>query len=259
MRGPYAPTRPSGATALRAGPTTEPPELGYGSHVLSRVSTHYRGPAGERYFAYQHRDAERRALARARELQPHIRPGDRLVDFGCGAGYVLLQLQAREKVGVEGNPTALAEAASKGVSAVASLDELHGEAFDIAVSSHALEHTLQPFTELQGLRRVLTPGGRLILQLPINDWRNEREPDPNDINHHLYTWTPLLIGNLLIDAGFKVLSAKVVNYGWPGRFTGVLAQSLSPRAFNLVAAFTAVLLKRRELRVVALRPEVDGE
>jgi hypothetical protein len=55
--------------------------------------------------------------------------------------------------------------------------------------------------------------GKLILMLPLDDWRaasqQGRYRDGNQHNH-LYAWTPQILGNLLVEAGF---GSTAVNRG----------------------------------------------
>jgi hypothetical protein len=114
-----------------------------------------------------------------------------------------------------------------------------------------LEHTLCPFDELGRLREALKAGGRLVLWLPMDDWRTQRRLDRQDPNHHLYAWTPLLLRNLLVEAGFEVRECRVVTHAWP-RFTRLFARLPRP-LFDLLARLWAVLLRRRQLAAVATR------
>jgi SAM-dependent methyltransferase len=81
----------------------------------------------------------------------------------------------------------------------------------VVVSNHTLEHIAAPYDALCQLRPKLKPGGRLVLVLPIDDWRAQRRWDPKDINRHLYTWTPMNLGNLLDEAGYHPQEMRIIH------------------------------------------------
>ena len=72
--------------------------------------------------------------------------------------------------------------------------------------------TLAPLDELRELRRLLKPGGRPVLWVPLDRASQRASPDPADVNHHLYTWTPLLLGNLLTEADYAVREVAVASH-----------------------------------------------
>jgi SAM-dependent methyltransferase len=221
---------------------TEPAEA-------TRVGSHYRGDAAAGYLAYQRGIGALGAELNRWKFEPHVGPGDAVVDFGCGTGGLLERLDAASKVGVEVSEPARREARARGLEVVASTSELGDATADVAISNHALEHVLAPLDELRELRRVLRPDGRLVLWLPIDDWRSQRRTEP-DPNHHLYAWTPLLLRNLLAEAGFDVVEARVVTHAWPPA-TARLARLPRP-LFDLLARCWAVLRRRRQLTAVAV-------
>jgi SAM-dependent methyltransferase len=214
-----------------------------------RVGRHYSGERGDAYFSYQRRYGELGAELNRFKFEPHVRPTDALVDFGCGIGALLERLDAAEKTGVEVSDQARRAAQSRGLRVVASTGELADASADVVISNHALEHTLSPLAELRELRRVLRAAGKLVLWLPIDDWRGQRRlrADPN---HHLYTWTPVLLSNLLEEAGFELRECRVVTHAWPP-FTERLARLPRP-LFDTLARIWAVLRRRRQLMAVAL-------
>ncbi len=218
-----------------------------------RVSGHYLGARGADYFRWQGRVGEVGAVLNRWKFESQISPEHVVVDFGCGGGSLLAGFEARRRIGVEVGDAARAAAAARGIETVASAAELESESADVVISNHALEHTLDPLAELQELRRALRPGGRLVLWLPLDDWRSEREPDPDDANHHLYAWTPLLLGNLLNEAGFEVRECRVVASAWLTWYTRP-SWLLSRPLYRALTWATAVLLRRRQLTAVAVRP-----
>jgi 2-polyprenyl-3-methyl-5-hydroxy-6-metoxy-1,4-benzoquinol methylase len=101
------------------------------------------------------------------------RPLGRALDVGCGAGTVARQLRAEgaeRVVGIEIDRDA-AEAAKDACDQVlvtsveAALDELEGP-FDTVVAYDVLEHLVDPWLVLRGLRGITAPGGRLQVSVP---------------------------------------------------------------------------------------------
>jgi SAM-dependent methyltransferase len=212
---------------------------------------HYTGARGSEYLAYQRRFGELGARLNLPKFERHVRPTDAVVDLGCGIGALLERIEAASKTGVEVGEAARAEAEARGLRVLPSASDLESDSADVVISNHVLEHTVSPFDELRELRRALRPGGKLVLWLPIDDWRSQRRPAA-DPNHHLYTWTPLLLSNLLEEAGFEVEECRVVTHAWPP-YTGTLV-GLPRAAFDLLARAWSVLRRRRQVVAVARRP-----
>lgn len=194
------------------------------------------------------------AQLNAEKFRNHIAPHEAVVDFCCGAGFLLEQLPGALKIGIEPNSAAREAATERGIRVVGSPDEIDDATADVVVSNHALEHSLRPVDELSELRRILRPGGRLHIWLPLDDWRAQRRPEPSDINHHLFTWTPLLLANVLEEVGFVVVDdARVITHAWPPKHE-MLYRLLPRRVFNLVARGWSIACKRRQVAAHATKP-----
>ena len=122
----------------------------------------------------------------------------------------------------------------------------------MAISNHALEHVLCPVQTLRELREKLVQGGQLVVCVPIDDWRTEKQFKANDINNHLYTWTPLLMGNLLAEAAYEVDRVWVYTHAWPSNWQKLDA-CIPVWLFDLICTFTAWRYKRRQIMAVAKR------
>lgn len=215
-------------------------------------SDHFKGERGSTYFARQSKIAEISAELNESKFVDYVEPQHSVVDFGCGTGALLARLVARTKTGVEVNPLAREAAATRGLQVAASADELPGESADVIISNHVLEHTLYPLAELKALHHALKPGGRMVLWLPLDDWRSQRvhidEPD-----NHLYTWTPLLLGNLLEEAGFELIESRIVTTAWLTSYVPI-KRRLPSSLYSILSFLTAVAMRRRQLRAIARRP-----
>jgi SAM-dependent methyltransferase len=213
-------------------------------------SAHYLAGDGAKYFAYQNAIGELGGALNLFKFAKHIQKTDRVVDFGCGGGWLLKKIDCADKVGVEPNPAARAQCAENGIRAVATLAEVVDKA-DVVISNHCLEHVPYPIEALREVRGVLKAGGKLVLVVPIDDWRVEKSYHPDDINHHLHTWTPLLLGNTLVEAGFSVETLAVLTDAWPPR-VAQLRRALPAPLFRAACWAWAVLRRRRQLVAVAV-------
>jgi len=219
---------------------------------LMVVSWHYEGRQGDNYAAWQLRAADELGAEAARRFRSFCNAEDVCLDFGCGGGSILANLDVRQRVGVEPNMVPRELALSRGVEVVSALHQVEDESVDVVISNHALEHCREPFQELSGMRRVLRPGGRMVLILPLEDWRRSRRYRGNDRNRHLYAWNPLLIGNLVDDAGFVVQRCEIVRHAYPPG-VGYLWRVFPERSFDVVCGITSVVTRMRQIRLVAFR------
>jgi SAM-dependent methyltransferase len=218
----------------------------------------------ECYFEKQRSIGEIGGWANLPKFAPFVQPGFRVLDFGCGGGYLLERLHCREKQGIEVNPAARAEARKRNIETVGATSEVPDEWADIIVSHHALEHCLEPLPELRALRSKLIPGGRAVFVVPCESIRFKYKP--GDVTRHLYTWSPQSLGNLFNEAGYTVESCEPFIHIWPPRIYALIAHRAGKRAFHLCCKIYGFLTYLgvspsvvSEVRVVARRDPVCGK
>ena len=113
---------------------------------------------------------ERRRVAEViRRLE--VGPSHRVLEVGCGAGNVLVQVPGR-RTGIDLSPFLL-EKARRRLGASAEVLEMNAEAmtfpdatFDRVYCSEVLEHVLDPGAVLAEMARVLRPDGIAVVSVP---------------------------------------------------------------------------------------------
>jgi len=164
--------------------------------------------------------AARTAAHFARFLLPHLQPGMRLLDCGCGPGSITVGLAAAvapgEVVGVDvdaGSINRARQLATEQCIAnvrfeVANLYELPfpDRSFDVVFSHAVLLHIQDPIGALREMRRVLKTGGLVGIRNDDLDGALTAPPDPL----LLQTWT--LMGELLRRNGGDSRGAKHSRY-----------------------------------------------
>jgi len=220
---------------------------------------HYCGQSGVQYYEYQSQWGEIAGQIIARKFERHIRPSDVVLDFGCGGGFVLNSLACHRRLGVEINPIARRAAETREVDCFETLDDIENGLIDVAISHHSLEHVPSPLGILREIQRKLKPGGLLLAVVPIDDWRNQKRYDPTDISHHLYTWTPLLLGHLLYEAGFdcQTLSTTIGINGWFRAFPHLVGRFPQP-CLDVLLFLWCALRRTREIYAVIRKPSADS-
>ena len=134
--------------------------------------------ADPRYRGYRPDKGQVRLDHRVRLAVDLVPPGARrLLDLGAGDGFVSARLAVAggAEVGVSvdvGAPTPLAPHARKVSQVTARLPgplPFRSGAFDVVVTLETIEHVLDPDGLLEEARRVLAPGGTLVLSTPRLD------------------------------------------------------------------------------------------
>jgi SAM-dependent methyltransferase len=176
------------------------------------VSKHY----DKKYFDWQSSIGEFGGWANQSKFIKYISNNSKVLDFGCGGGFLLRSLNCEKKVGVEVNESAADTARTNGIEVFLSVAEVPDDYVDVIISNNALEHTLQPLDELKSLYRKLQVGKKIIFVVPCESigWRY----NPKDIHHHLYSWSPSCLGNLFSEAGFSVIESKPYIHKWPPKY-----------------------------------------
>lgn len=142
----------------------------------------------------------RRALWRAMaDLAPSL--NGRLLDVGCGTMPYRILFSVDEYVGLEIDTP---EARSRGVADVfygGGAFPFEDASFDSLLCNQVLEHVFEPDGFLGEAKRVLVPGGRMVLTVPFV-WDEHEQP------HDFARYSTFGLKALLVRNGFEILEQR---------------------------------------------------
>jgi SAM-dependent methyltransferase len=137
----------------------------------------------------------------------------RILDAGCGSGRNMVELARHGTVtGVELADASVALARERGAGEViaGSVLEMPFEAdsFDLAASLDVIEHLEDDLAALRELRRVVAPGGSLLVTVPAYQWLWSGH---DEINHHFRRYTRRSLQRAGEEAGWHQVRTTYFN------------------------------------------------
>jgi 2-polyprenyl-3-methyl-5-hydroxy-6-metoxy-1,4-benzoquinol methylase len=191
----------------------------------------------------------KRADSRLRQIELLIKPG-RLLDIGCSLGYFVEAAWARgwDACGIDVSDYAVDEARRLGLNVFAgTLEQMKFQSgsFDCITMWDVLEHVVDPTKHMTEVRRILAPGGLVVIGTPNIDhpvfwfmrerWRHLKPRE------HIYYFGRSSMETLLRKTHFRVVRPPVLARAWfPGhiraRFRAALTRIFRPNDVMTVYA-----------------------
>lgn len=148
------------------------------------------------------------------------KPGERLLEVGCGGGHVLERFPECDLVGIDVSSEMLVKASARlaGLRVEFRKGELHEvglepESFDAVICSEVLEHVVDPDAVLDSVRAHMKPTGRAVVTFPNDPFIARakgvlrrsglallppfKRTDWGGDQYHLHTWTVSEMRSLL--------------------------------------------------------------
>jgi SAM-dependent methyltransferase len=163
-------------------------------------------------------------------IRPHLRAGSRLLEIGCGAGNLLLQatvpgsypvaldlsMQALTFVRSRLEETESGPEAPSGFACTQAISEslpFPEDTFDCILLSEVIEHLETPQISIREARRVLCPGGRLLITTPnyrsfwpVMEWTVDRLNMAPKMagEQHISRFHPSSLKQMLVETGLRL-------------------------------------------------------
>jgi 2-polyprenyl-3-methyl-5-hydroxy-6-metoxy-1,4-benzoquinol methylase len=180
-------------------------------------------PITEKLFRLNH-------VINARFLKKYF-PAARVLEVGCGRGYLLKQLKkfGAEVYCLESSKAADWILSNQEVKVVAIDDEIEScwpfapDSFQLIIYWHVLEHLPDPIESLKQATRCLSPGGTLCISVPnvtsLQARLNLATWFHLDVPRHLYHFSKSGLISVLKDNGYQITKVKAGDriqnlFGW---------------------------------------------
>lgn len=159
---------------------------------------------------------------RLRFLRAEVRPGERALDLGCGAGEFTAALveAGAVAVGADVAEAALVRARARNPGVDFRIVPFDGplpfedNAFELVWASEVIEHVADTAGWLSEVRRVLAPGGRLLVTSPSHGRLRVAvsgvEAFSEPLGDHLHLYTKRSLQTLLGEFGFSDVRVRAV-------------------------------------------------
>jgi SAM-dependent methyltransferase len=137
----------------------------------------------------------------------------RILDAGCGSGRNMVDLARHGVVtGIELSDTSVALARERDCGEVIEGSVLEmpfaADSFDLAASLDVIEHLEDDLAALRELRRVVAPGGSLLVTVPAYQWLWSGH---DEINHHHRRYTRSGLLQVAREAGWEPVRTTYFN------------------------------------------------
>ena len=223
-----------------------------------KIKERYSGESGEKYHQTKRSipDIAYNWIAnlRSEKISPYIDSDDIIFEYGVGTGWNLAKLNCKKKLGYDLSKHLEQTNEIHGIEFIEDLSSLNKSSIDVIICHHALEHMPVPTVFFNDIRAILRDKGKLLLFVPFEKEKRYRYYNPNEPNHHVYSWNVQTLGNLVTDMGFKIIQAKVHQFGYD-RVASVWAVKLNigEKGFRLIRRALHIIKPALEVCIIAVK------
>jgi SAM-dependent methyltransferase len=169
---------------------------------------HYRQEESHWWFA-----ARSEIVRRIIESYGNLKPGDTILDIGCGTGAIMKELSDRYRVvGIDMSPIAIEYSKKRGLEEVfvMPVQEFPRDKYNVraAMMLDVIEHIDDDIDVLRSAREIVGPEGRVIVTVPAYMWMWGAH---DLLHHHKRRYTAKTLRAALEKAGLEPIKLTYFN------------------------------------------------
>jgi SAM-dependent methyltransferase len=143
----------------------------------------------------------------------NLKPGDTILDIGCGTGAILKRLSDRYNVvGIDMSPLAVKYSKKRGLTDVFEMpaEEFPKDKYNVkaALLLDVIEHIEDDISVLKAAREIVGPDGRVIITVPAYQWMWSAH---DTLHHHYRRYNESMLRAVLDNAGLEPIKVTYYN------------------------------------------------
>lgn len=164
-----------------------------------------------------------------------------LLDIGAGTGDFLVTAKNSgwDVKGIEPSEKARNIAKNKGIELISGIESVENASFDVVTMWHVLEHVPDIEKHIKELKRILKPGGTIIIAVPNYNSFDAKHYGhfwaAYDVPRHLWHFSKTAIKKLFAAEGMEVI--KILPMKFDSFYVSLLSEKYKTGKMNFIAGF----------------------
>lgn len=164
-----------------------------------------------------------------------------LLDIGAGTGDFLVTAKNSgwDVKGIEPSEKARNIAKNKGIELISGIESVENASFDVVTMWHVLEHVPDIEKHIKELKRILKPGGTIIIAVPNYNSFDAKHYGhfwaAFDVPRHLWHFSKTAIKKLFVAEGMEVI--KILPMKFDSFYVSLLSEKYKTGKMNFIAGF----------------------
>lgn len=194
----------------------------------------------KKYFEFQKSIGQFAVLMFSDFYNKHINKNMKVVDFGCGGGYLLENIRCKQKIGIEINKILHDDLRAKGIIPYENLSSIKDGEIDVFIMHSVIGHLKNPLEVVHQMKKKLNDKGIVIVYLVHDNYNFDLL---NDINNIYFSFSRRNIRNVFNSKKFKLVYHKHYTSSWPPYYRKIY-QYFGKKIFKIISFCFGLLFNK---------------